>query len=387
MNTTNQVFSKKSNYLENLPVNDSIKASKHRVVKWNSTVYTPKHIISAIQTYSNLIDKKTDPNWYPYEGEETYNYTDKQILNITDSFKNALSGVIPENGIYKIDKGIVFDDGMVVSSSNFLPYTDLYWFTSVTSSRNIPLATSLQRRQVSNLTIKDGKCLNLLTPWADVNHYHFILDCITKLDIVQNVSPLKLKDFDFILLPECKNKEAKYLISHFNIPTNKILTIPYNQQYQFTDLYSPSQRSISAIVRPNSLNSIINAFKLQNNKPHKKLYISRQGYTRSVANEDQVWCMLKQYGFIKINPAEIDNCSELFNDASVVVGPHGAGLTNIIFCQRDVKVIELIPYFWQYTYYISLAHACNLKYTGIICGDKDSFVVDISDLEYIVKEH
>ena len=33
----------------------------------------------------------------------------------------------------------------------------------------------------------------------------------------------------------------------------------------------------------------------------------------------------------------------LFNEASIVIGAHGAAFTNIIFCKQKTKVIEIIP--------------------------------------------
>ncbi len=33
----------------------------------------------------------------------------------------------------------------------------------------------------------------------------------------------------------------------------------------------------------------------------------------------------------------------LFNEASTIIGAHGAAFTNIIFCKPSTKIIELIP--------------------------------------------
>ena len=33
----------------------------------------------------------------------------------------------------------------------------------------------------------------------------------------------------------------------------------------------------------------------------------------------------------------------IFNNAEIIVGPHGAGFANLVFCKNNTKVIELKP--------------------------------------------
>ena len=33
----------------------------------------------------------------------------------------------------------------------------------------------------------------------------------------------------------------------------------------------------------------------------------------------------------------------LFNNAKIIIGPHGAAFTNLIFCKKNTKVIEIKP--------------------------------------------
>jgi len=80
----------------------------------------------------------------------------------------------------------------------------------------------------------------------------------------------------------------------------------------------------------------------------RKLYISRAGnlqaHVRRLLNEDEIIGLACKQGF------EIVRCEELsfetqvtvFSEASVIVGAHGAGLTNLIFGQPTAKIVEMI---------------------------------------------
>ena len=54
--------------------------------------------------------------------------------------------------------------------------------------------------------------------------------------------------------------------------------------------------------------------------------------------------------------------ASLFNEASVILSPHGAGLSNIVFCEPSTTIIELYnshiaPCFWITSEMTSLRHA------------------------------
>lgn len=370
-----------SNYQKNLPDNRSVIFKKRRIVEWDLCEKSNRYTLAKIKPFGISIDKKNDSNWYKFEDEEEYDYTSACLEGDIDYWGLHLKGKMPENGIYKIESGIVFDDGMSICPKTLKPFIDIYWFTD---NRHEKLSKKLYNRKTNNLIYKSGKCLNLCSPWADINYGHFVLDSITKLEIVEGCCPLKIDEFNYILMPTFKSKESGMLIDFFKIPRNKILYPTSDYQYQFDELYTPSLRGGPAITKPKSVDKIREAFDVKNRKPTKKLYISRKGFSRNIANEESVWSVLKDYGFEKINPKEVEDCPQLFNEASIIVGPHGAGLTNMIFCQSNTKIIELMPHSHRYTWYLSLAHACGLPYHGLICGDQDSFLVNIEKLKNIL---
>ncbi len=76
----------------------------------------------------------------------------------------------------------------------------------------------------------------------------------------------------------------------------------------------------------------------------KRLYVARgEVPRRRVINEAAVEKLLASHGFTSVNPGKmsLDKQIELFADASIVVGPHGAGLTNTMFMAPGGAVVEL----------------------------------------------
>jgi Glycosyltransferase 61 len=76
----------------------------------------------------------------------------------------------------------------------------------------------------------------------------------------------------------------------------------------------------------------------------RRIYVTRRiARGRRVINESELEPVLRKNGF-EIIEAECLSFAEqirLFSEAEMVVGPHGAGLTNIVFAPPECKVLEL----------------------------------------------
>jgi capsular polysaccharide biosynthesis protein len=87
---------------------------------------------------------------------------------------------------------------------------------------------------------------------------------------------------------------------------------------------------------------------------------------RRVTNEPQVEAALTNLGFRIFDNAEhsIKQQVKAFQNASLIVGPHGAGLTNIVYTDRGTPVVEIVPegYNQGVTSYRSLSDLFELSY-------------------------
>lgn len=105
----------------------------------------------------------------------------------------------------------------------------------------------------------------------------------------------------------------------------------------------------------------------------ERIYVSRDDARwRKVENETEIVDSLRQRGFKRVVLADrsVREQAELFRRASIVVGSHGGGLTNLVFCEPGTKVLEFFPARAVNVCYWSLANIQDLDY---------AYVVDMSD--------
>ena len=130
----------------------------------------------------------------------------------------------------------------------------------------------------------------------------------------------------------------------------------------------------------------------------KRLYVARGAAPRRrVLNEAAVEKLLAGFGFTSVNPGALSLKDQvaLFADAEIVVGAHGAGLTNCVFMAPGSAVVELTHDKRVVWTYHEVAGAAALNYACIVAdavlNDKNDdalfadFTVDLAALEAAVK--
>ncbi|NER05596.1 MAG: DUF563 domain-containing protein, partial [Okeania sp. SIO3C4] len=121
------------------------------------------------------------------------------------------------------------------------------------------------------------------------------------------------------------------------------------------------------------------------------IYISRQDApTRRVINESEVVNFLSKFGIrsVTLTSMSIREQALLFASAKVVVGSHGAGLSNLLFCHQGTKVIELIPQNDIRICYYVLSNRCELDYyylLGKSVTPQQDFKVNLDLLSELMK--
>lgn len=106
----------------------------------------------------------------------------------------------------------------------------------------------------------------------------------------------------------------------------------------------------------------------------KRLYIPRVNVKmRRVVNEAAVIERLSALGFQVFDNAEysIEDQARGFRSADIVVAPHGAGLSNIVYSRPGTAVVEIIPegYDQGVTSYRSLADLLGLRYLPLFARE------------------
>jgi hypothetical protein len=123
-----------------------------------------------------------------------------------------------------------------------------------------------------------------------------------------------------------------------------------------------------------------------------RLYITRRGSKlRQILNEDELIVGLKRLNFTIFQPRWDNHPEQItaFTDAKIVVGVHGAGLTNIIFSSPGTKVLELFPNNHRKTSMLHLSAEHRLEHEPVFGSDEknnQAFSVDVAKVLSQIEE-
>ncbi len=135
---------------------------------------------------------------------------------------------------------------------------------------------------------------------------------------------------------------------------------------------------------------IINLIKIKNKTPEKVFICRKQNNlsqdkknnfsSRILINENEIRKELKDYTFLYLEDMSVENQIITFNRAKIIVGMSGAGLTNILYCKKNSKIIELRPEFfgYNYNYFSDLAKVKGLKFYPLICQSNNTNDIKLS---------
>lgn len=107
--------------------------------------------------------------------------------------------------------------------------------------------------------------------------------------------------------------------------------------------------------------------------PRNRIYVSRSG-RRRIINEAELINLLKKYDFeiIQDTPRSVAEQIAIYRRASFIVGPHGASLTNLLWCEPDAQLLELFSATYTPGFFRYLAHLLNLRYSAYYSGTAPS---------------
>jgi hypothetical protein len=183
---------------------------------------------------------------------------------------------------------------------------------------------------------------------APANYYHWMCRTLPLLNIYHKFFDFNKIDFFYI---------GKFQVTSFHQESLTKAGIAMNQIIQegcIGDkmLIAITNRTCRGFGDPINREAFMftrNLFIQGLNKPqnHRRIYIQRgKVIGRNVINETQVIELLNSYGFesVTMDDKTIQEQAELFSQSVAIVAAHGAALTNLLFIQPGVKVIELMPY-------------------------------------------
>ncbi|XGV85903.1 MAG: glycosyltransferase 61 family protein [Limnothrix sp. BL-A-16] len=202
------------------------------------------------------------------------------------------------------------------------------------------------------------------------NYFHWVTEflpqAIDLLDLAQSVG----KSIDYWYF------DADYLpfqiqsLESLGISRSQILAsqdIPHLQ----ADLLLTFNASSLIEGRRESLQKLRQIFLAKtspNRLQSRRLYLGRS-HARRILNENQLRSVLQKWGFEPV-PEGLSFAEQiqLFAEASVIIGPHGAAFTNMIFSQPQSRILEFFAPSYISHFYWRLSGQLDFQYSYLV-GD------------------
>ena len=183
--------------------------------------------------------------------------------------------------------------------------------------------------------------VGVLTTRGSDNYYHFLTDVLPRLELLRRAGAQ----------PEAYvvNRTTRFqrdLLDHLGVTADRCLGEEKYPHVRADELVVPSLPD-DLLRTPPWIVSWLRAQFLPDDvrPPHRRLYVSRgdKKRTRRVENEAELVAALEPLGFEAVDPGVLAPAEQVraFAEAEYIVGPHGAGLTNLAFAAPGAAVIEL----------------------------------------------
>jgi capsular polysaccharide biosynthesis protein len=234
-----------------------------------------------------------------------------------------------------------------------------------------------------------GRTLLLTAAWGG-SYYHWMIDQLPRLALLPRAG-IELRSFDHILLPDLAGQFVEETLRHWPELQGKFTALDDAYQAECEELVCPSlphRIGEADAWGPAWVGDRIRGPK-RPELGERRFLLSRAGAPRRrLANEDELYeSLLAARGFerVMLERYTVREQAELLSQASLIVAPHGAALTNLIFAPRRCTIIELVPIDYPATCFWHLADELGLEYRYVLArsapqrtgGQHADFAVDV----------
>ena len=220
--------------------------------------------------------------------------------------------------------------------------------------------------------------LAVLAAEGFTNYYHFLFDFLARYHMLQNSKV----SYDKIYLRKPQHSFQEELLDLFGIRKETCYYSTKASHVEAEQLLYPSLPAqpftiapwVRAVIRNKVFKRLGSSL-----RQHRRLYVSRRkAKERRIVNEEELVPKLENLGFTTICAEELPVMEQarLFSEAEIVIGAHGAGLSNLVFCSEGTRLLEIFsqghpePCFWFLSQYGGLQHHCLQPSDSPLSGEQ-----------------
>ena len=239
---------------------------------------------------------------------------------------------------------------------------------------------------------------------AGSNFYHWYFDVLSRILVLREAG-ISVADFEQIIVNDAGNDRLSIFCKIFNIQEEQLVKISDAKKACFLvetavvpSCYQHLNYSDAPLV--DWLHKTHHGLWANNHSTVKRrVFIARdKSVGRRIVNQVEIDPILQRYSIEKVFLEDLSIICQmrLFNESEIVISPHGAGLTNLLWCRPNTQVIEFSNSCWHNPEYYYLSYHRGLDYTEFLCnadtGCPDSnpaanVIVDVESLEEVLSQH
>jgi capsular polysaccharide biosynthesis protein len=296
-------------------------------------------------------------------------------------FRNNLKVEVSDSFVVRLhDARIWGTDGIVIGADERLICDISREFYGGAKNHRI-----FKQQQIPIEEYIDARIAVLSARSADNNYYHWLFELLPRLHLIEKVG-FTTDKIDFFFVSSTHLDFQVETLRILGLPFEKLISSSKKPYVKVKELIATSVPPFDGRIHPWVCTFLRSVF-LQLKEPlnaevlkvlPKRIYISRkEASKRRVLNENDIIEVLKKYDFhvIQLEQMSFMEQVNLFSNVDYVIAPHGAGLSNLVFCNPKIKVIEMFspkhiePIYWY------LCNILNLDYfylLGKVLEESDS---------------
>ncbi len=274
---------------------------------------------------------------------------------------------VPATYCVEIDGGTVVGDwGANLTADGTLDYATSEYF-GINRWREHPI---FLRPRLPRVSYQPGTVVSLATRGGSVNYYHFLMDVLPRWRIFQETLPDRPPDAIYV---PTATRYQRELISLMGLDRTQILPAGADVSVRADQLVVPSLPNPREVAPSWIVSWLRSALPAREDRGlPTRLYITRgqARNTRRYVDEPDAWPAMEDRGFTRIDPGSMGVQDQIdhFAAAEVIVAPHGAALTNLVFAQPGVRVLELFaPTYVKSCFWAIVASIPGARYRYLVC--------------------